>query len=329
MIHKFNRWRNNKKYNEAYLDFEGGRIIEEEKKGRIEIGPNEYIEEDTMITIVRPVDPNKKKSKETENESQGPGELDEDNRVVEKPKSKLAYFWPIFWLLFLVTALYYFLPFSKELLNKDISDYIPSVADVAVDNTLNEEEKEVVEITTEDNEMSNDTESGETILKQDSETESNIELNLGSMIEGARENSPIDIQMTNDTTKIYADIHALIVQQTQELRNVVQQYVSRNAQHVQMASLGGRIEIRLNQASYRLNQIEDDVLKNILLQRIDRLSEMSKMTSKFDRSNAMDATNSFIEAENNDSKQFVDQFLNHLDNEGRSYKLEDGYITFN
>ena len=307
MIHKFNRWRNNKKYNEAYLDFEGGRIIEEEKKGRIEIGPNEYIEEDTMITIVRPVDPNKKKSKEHENENQGPGELDEDNRVVEKPKSKLAYFWPIFWLLFLVTALYYFLPFSKELLNKDISDYIPSVADVAVDNTLNEEKKEVEEIT----------------------TESNIELDLGSMIEGARENSPIDIQMTNDTTKIYADVHALIVQQTQELRNVVQQYVSRNAQHVQMASLGGRIEIRLNQANYRLNQIEDDVLKSILLQRIERLSEMTKKTSKFDRSNAMDATNSFIEAENNDSKQFIDQFLNHLDNEGRSYKLEDGFITFN
>lgn len=324
MFHKFKRWRNKEKYSEAYLVYKDGRIHESKKSKRIEIGPNEYEEESTFVTIAEPVDLNKKKQYEKKDESIHPGEVDEDNRTPEEPKSKITYFWLMFWILFLITALYYFIPFTEDLLNKDISGSLPTYTESPSDIVNDEEDNTNITEETTANEL------GEVANEiTDLETKSPIELDLGAVVEGVRENSPIDITLAGDKMTTYADVHALIVQQSTELRDIAQRYVSRNAQHVQMSSLGGRIDIRLNQADYRLSQMENDELNILLTQRIERLRAMSRRTIKLDRTNASSEVNNFLDEENHDGALFISKFVQSLEQEGRSYSLEDGFVVFN
>lgn len=314
MLHRFKRWRRGRKYEEAYLDIENDRVVEFEKKRRQEIGTKDasYYEE-----YITKIDEDKSYESELDKEvNKLPAEVHEDNRVVDKPKSKISFLQPLFWLSLLASALYYFIPLTHDLLNTELKTDIG--------------DKKAIETVVRPDE--NDTGDSKQLKAEEKDANDTVQTVI-SDVEGilgkSKETIQNQVELSNDKLKLYADIHGRIIFHAQDLRDVVQQYIGKNAQHVQVSSLGGRIEIQLNQMQYQLNRHESDPIQDLLNRRIERLRDISQATVKFDRESAAIEINAFLSAENTESKTFVDMLIEQLEEEGRSYRIEDGLVYFN
>lgn len=311
MIHKFKRWRNSRKYDEAYLEMQQDRVVETKKTRREEIGALDEKSPDDVVIQTDMIDGVPESKVE-----EGGDEFSEDERVVDRPKSKWSFFRPLFWLVLLGTTFYYFVPYMNDLLNQDLNTYEPTtVENVAEAEGVASDEKQ------EDEEQSVD-------IEGQQKASGGLVEDFEQAISESKKNFSTDINLTDREVNVYASVHTNIVRNTKEFRDVIQNYISGDAQHVQMASKGGRIDLELNRLKAQLSRVEDSEIKTLLTRRIERLSEISLAATRFNRETALTEMNSFITAENAESQTFINMFTTLLKQENIPYEIREGSVYF-
>lgn len=314
-----------RQYSEAYLEVKGNRIIEEEKRGRVELGDEPLPQESEEKVSVSFRDTPHKESAPHE----GPDPIEEKQQREEnqdpRPKGWRAVFIFLFWTGLTVSSVYAFVPQTRSLLQQPLDYPSPfekppqtSVSEgVVVDGVIPEapvSETPPIEVPTEPV-AGEDATSGES-LPADSK---NPFVNAGKITAST---------FIPDTARFYSDVHRHIVESTDSMRSVTQQYIDRTAAHVQMTSLGGRIQTKSDRIRLTMSQLEAHPIQANLLQRLDNLDAMSQETQRLTRETAFDAINPYLIEENTDRQAFIDQLVSLLESEGRPFSIEDGVIHF-
>lgn len=311
-------WKRRKPYNEAYLEYDGDKVVQKEKKRRIEIG-----EEDTEDNY----------DAYPTNEDLT-GEMN-DNIEIEpeeerdRPKNKwLRLGIIVFWLAFIASVLYLFIPIIKETFNEPLGYSFVTPRE--------EEEDEPVDIVEEPaNDIPDNTVVEVPTIPTESDVPSsseNIEVDTPAIeepIEDVEEGTSNSVGIAYDEARLYSNIHSYIVESAQKLRDDTQKYVSRSGHHVLVASTGNRIRTNVVQARLTLDVLDSShPINNILTKRLDNLEGIALRTQKFTRETAVDELNEYLTVENEDSQQFINELIELLEEEGRTYEMLDGRLVF-
>lgn len=322
----------NKEYKEAYLKIDDNdKVVEKVKTKREELG---QISKEEHDMISGAVDSNNDDSdigriQVDEEPSIQSGNPDKEDDSMERPAKKLnssliLSFWT---LLFIGTAIYY-IPTMINILDTPV-DY----NDIQLTFTK-KGVKEDVPLDGGGKDSPGD-------MKTDEHTSENIEVPTGqgrpiggkvneiTGIENGNTIQSIELPNREDAATIYSGVHADIINHSDVLRESVQGYIVNTNSHINMASTGTRIQVSLNGLRFKMGNIEDDELKDVLLNRIERLSLFTKQMSSFDKDSAETIFNEFIESENADSKEFIVLFTTYLENEEREYRIENDIIYYN
>lgn len=342
-------------YKEAYLKVDKDKVIKKEKRGREEIGEETGRENDTQVYVQdTPSNDGKKENEENDKSSAEPTAKDESpedsyslssNKENPQYRSFKSMGLLIFWILLFLSAMLFFGPYLKSTFQSKIN-YNPDNQDDNFASKLLVSEKE--DSDDEENDKNSDktkkeeSDSGEVDYidekdekDNDSKPESKDtgkkdvglikeEVTLKDQIDSLNEGN----QTSNDTSLIYSDIHASIIQNTEKLRDEVQKYVTGMSTHINMSSAGGRVNINLQGLTMKLNKTPDGPIKELLIKRLDRVSSTSKAMQRYTEENASEEFNTFLKEENQDSKDFITLLVEVLEEEGKSYRIEEGIIYF-
>lgn len=332
-------WRK-RNYSEAYLEIKRNKITATEKTRREELGDDssQHLnaeKKSETIQVVTPI-PEESPYEKENNQSQGEREQkesdetspyeEEDERVVERPKRRLAWGMLVFWVLFIVVTLQFFQPNISRTLEQTI-DYTTFSRDswfsrdLSVREDMAELGQNIVE-QTEDVTSDAGTQWVDRLTEQLQETSPGLADSTQQALEFAQN------EFSTDELRVYARAHRIIRETTHHVRNTTQRYVLRKGQYVEIVALEGRILADNERVRQMLRETENTAIKAILLARVDRLDDLSSDVRQWDRKSAVDEANAFVRAENQDSDAFISMLKTRLNDEGRSYHTEDGVIYF-
>lgn len=331
-------WRK-RHYSEAYLEIKRNKITATEKTKREELGadpPNKKEEEGKSESVhIATVSPELSVNTsgttdvevdETGEDSPTPYE-EEDERVVERPRSKLAWAMLAFWVVFIIVALQFFVPSVQHTLGQTI-DY----SEFSLDSLFNRESS-LSEDATNLSEAVVDTVEEATPQVDGSDLFDRFTAHVQEAAPSIAENTQnaLDFAQSEfaaDDLRVYARTHRLIRDTTSHVRNTTQRYVIRKGQYVEIVAMEGRIRTDMERARQMLSETENTALKAKLLTRIDRLEHLSTELRGWDRASALEGANVFVRAENQDSDEFIAMLKARLDAEERSYYTENGIFYF-
>lgn len=342
----FNNFLNrNKEYKEAYLKMdENEKVIEKEKVVREELGRTNDYNRHNINNTNEPIQSQNNDSIVSNSDNISVGEpvvgmedVPEEDNHIDKPKDPFkGTLFLAFWILLFISTAIYYVPTISNVLNSEIKyQNVPFISknkddaseedSIQTGNTSNvvlESDKD--ETSTENNVKGSAKE--DTLIGEDTSIKDKL---LGeASIAADSFSKDINTSNSQDIAVIYADAHAEIVESSGILRESVQGYLVGSNSHINMSSVGNRVNMSIKRIEFKLNDVDDGEMKNLLNNRIERMTSFTKRMSTFDKSSAESSFNSFIDEENNDSQKFINLFSSYLDRNNRAYRVENDIIYY-